>query len=293
MPIVNLAFLGSLLVLGGVGAMNWLEFQKKALSKTSLTILSGLFVGLLYFTFFGEIYHVFAEDYVQAVGKPYQQHIIYIQVSWLFCYTFAFMTALGALNLTWLKHEDVRTGLMGLSLIVILPFLVFGILGLNELRSAYASGGYSFYYIFLRYICYAFLGALVYMTYLLFKNGEGADKYKHYVPLFYHAIILIILSSELTTVLLLSGIGTESLSHKVGYSILWGLYALLLTVLGFWKQNPLLRYASMGLFGVTLMKVFFVDLVGISTTSRMIVFISLGVLLLVISYLYQRFFQEK
>lgn len=113
------------------------------------------------------------------------------------------------------------------------------------------------------------------------------------MPLFYHAIILIILSSELTTVLLLSGVGTESLSHRVGYSILWGLYALVLTGLGFWQKNPILRYASMALFAVTLLKIFFVDLEGTSTTSRMIVFISLGVLLLVISYLYQRFFQEE
>jgi uncharacterized membrane protein len=293
MPIINLHFLSSIFVLGAVGTMNWLQFQKIALSKTNFPVLSIVFIGLLYLTFFGEIYHVFAEDYIQAIGESYQSTVLYIQLAWLFCYTFAFSTVLGWLNLKWLKHQNFGISLVVLSILTIVPFLVFGIASLNELRSAYANGDFSFYYIFKRYICYAFWAAFVYTTYRHFENSEVFDKMKNYVSLFYHAIILIILSSELTTVLLLSGVGTESLSHRVGYSILWGLYALLLTGLGFWQKNPILRYASMALFAVTLLKVFIIDLEGISTTSRMVVFISLGVLLLVISYLYQRFFREE
>ena len=53
-----------------------------------------------------------------------------------------------------------------------------------------------------------------------------------------------------------------------------------------------LRIAGIVLFSVTLVKIFFFDLVSLSILSRTILFLALGVLLLLTSYLYQRYKEQ-
>jgi uncharacterized membrane protein len=81
----------------------------------------------------------------------------------------------------------------------------------------------------------------------------------------------------------------SSSSDKLGLSILWGLYSLLLIALGIWKSKKYLRIGAILLFGVTLIKLFFYDISHLSTISKTIVFLSLGILLLIISFLYNKF----
>ena len=63
---------------------------------------------------------------------------------------------------------------------------------------------------------------------------------------------------------------------------------MVLVGLGLWRQKRHLRLGGIGLFFLRLLKVFFFDLTHLSTLSKTIVFISLGVFLLIVSYLYQR-----
>jgi uncharacterized membrane protein len=78
-------------------------------------------------------------------------------------------------------------------------------------------------------------------------------------------------------------------SYKLGLSILWGTYSLLLISLGIWKKRKYLRVAAIVLFGVTLIKLFLYDIASLNTISKTIVFVSLGVLLLIISFLYNKY----
>jgi uncharacterized membrane protein len=78
-------------------------------------------------------------------------------------------------------------------------------------------------------------------------------------------------------------------SNKLGLSILWGIYALLLISLGIWKTRQHLRIGAIALFSVTLIKLFFYDISHLNTISKTIVFLSLGILLLIISFLYNKF----
>ncbi len=72
-------------------------------------------------------------------------------------------------------------------------------------------------------------------------------------------------------------------------SILWALYASALLAAGLWRRYPPLRYAAIGLFGVTLAKVFLFDLSELEAHYRILAFVSLGLLLVAGSYLYARF----
>jgi uncharacterized membrane protein len=77
-------------------------------------------------------------------------------------------------------------------------------------------------------------------------------------------------------------------NHKIGFPILWGISAFLLIAIGLKRKIKTLRIISLVLLLVTLLKLFFIDLRGISEGGKIAAFISLGVLLLVVSFMYQR-----
>jgi uncharacterized membrane protein len=62
----------------------------------------------------------------------------------------------------------------------------------------------------------------------------------------------------------------------------------LLIAVGLKMKKKHLRIISLTLFLLTLLKLFFVDIRGISEGGKIAAFISLGVLLLVVSFMYQR-----
>jgi len=78
-------------------------------------------------------------------------------------------------------------------------------------------------------------------------------------------------------------------SYKLGLSILWGLYSLFLIVLGIGRGKKHLRVGAISLFAVTLAKLFFYDIAELDTISKTVVFVSLGILLLIISFLYNKY----
>ncbi|WP_205944086.1 DUF2339 domain-containing protein [Pedobacter sp. HDW13] len=55
------------------------------------------------------------------------------------------------------------------------------------------------------------------------------------------------------------------------------------------KNKKHLRIGAMVLFGITLIKLFVYDIAYLSTISKTIVFVSLGILLLIISFLYNKY----
>jgi uncharacterized membrane protein len=78
-------------------------------------------------------------------------------------------------------------------------------------------------------------------------------------------------------------------SYKLGLSILFGLYALLMLVLGIRKKKVHLRIGAMVLFAATLLKLLLYDITYLGTISKTIVFVTLGVLLLISSFLYTKY----
>jgi uncharacterized membrane protein len=75
---------------------------------------------------------------------------------------------------------------------------------------------------------------------------------------------------------------------QVGLSLLWTLYAAAALAWGFLRSNWVLRYAALALFGLTVFKVFAVDLGAVKTAYRILSFLVLGVVLLLVSLAYQK-----
>ena len=70
-------------------------------------------------------------------------------------------------------------------------------------------------------------------------------------------------------------------------SLAWGLYGAALIVVGMMRKYPPLRYIGIFVIGATSLKVFFYDLWELGGIYRVVGFISFGVLLVLVSYLYQ------
>ena len=75
---------------------------------------------------------------------------------------------------------------------------------------------------------------------------------------------------------------------KAGLTSLWGLCSFALIWLGMKHKQKVLRIISLALFSVVLLKLFIFDISDISEGGKIFAFILLGVLLLIVSFMYQK-----
>lgn len=84
----------------------------------------------------------------------------------------------------------------------------------------------------------------------------------------------------------ISGLKTQII--KIGYPILWGIFSFIFLIIGIKKQWKILRIIALSLLGITIVKLFVYDIKNVSETGKIIAFILLGVLILIISFVYQK-----
>jgi uncharacterized membrane protein len=112
-----------------------------------------------------------------------------------------------------------------------------------------------------------------------------------------NALTLLCLTSEITAFWQLEDatrapalVQSEGrLARGAMLSITWALYATGLIVAGIRRRYAPIRYFAMVLFAMTIVKVFAVDLAELDRAYRIVSIVGLGMMLLVTSYLYQRF----
>ncbi len=77
-------------------------------------------------------------------------------------------------------------------------------------------------------------------------------------------------------------------ARDFSYSALWMIYGGVVLVIGFWRKLAFLRWQALVLIALTIGKVFLYDLKNLTGALRVLSFIGLGVLLMAISFLYQK-----
>jgi uncharacterized membrane protein len=80
----------------------------------------------------------------------------------------------------------------------------------------------------------------------------------------------------------------ERVFIKTGLPILWGLCSFTFMWLGMKHKYRTLRIVSLSLFSITLLKLFLFDISNIPIAGKIAAFFCLGVILLVVSFMYQR-----
>lgn len=221
----------------------------------------------------------------------------YFNILWQLNYSMLFLAICGFLNIQ--KFKNTIFGFVNLLLngFASFVYLTAGLFLLNELRTEYfrqtefENPAIGIMNIAIRYICAACFAALCYSTYRYIRE----EFLTNYVPkpilqtLFDPALsfaVLILISVELVTWLDVFG---YTGSFKLGLSILWGVYALFLIATGIVLKKLHLRIFAIALFAITLLKLFFYDIADLDTIKKTIVFVSLGILLLIISFLYTKY----
>jgi len=264
-------------------------------------IVPTILIIVAYNTFRIEISHFFSNSYESTkintspksaeVYFEYNFDYVNFGTVWNHIYTLFFVSALTYLNLKKIKSKELAVVNLVLNLFTILLFLTHGLYTLSELRESYISQSSKYFTsgilnILIRYISFIFFTFLIIICYQLSKSALFKVKFKTAFDYVLYLSILWILSSELLNILELNGLST---GYKLGLSILWGVYALILIGIGLFRNMKFLRIGAIVLFGITLIKLFFYDISSLDTISKTIVFVSLGVLLLIISFLYNKY----
>ena len=305
-PFFNITLLTSLLCASAFGFMTWIQtkFNLEKMTVAHKLMEFGLPVILiltLYFSFYLEVDYYWnnaleASKVQISETDGYYPYFNYnlrdLGITWKIFYTMLFVSLLSLLNSFKIKNKVLGIVATCSSLLVALEFLSIGLYTLSELRENFLSQELSKYFeigdynLYIRYIGFAFFAFLFFAIRTLVRQDFMKINYKIPFEIVMHITIVWISSSELLNWMDLSG---SEQSYKLGLSILWGLYALLLIALGIWKKKKHLRIGAIILFSFTLIKLFFYDISSLNTISKTIVFVSLGVLLLIISFLYNKY----
>ena len=211
---------------------------------------------------------------------------------YLLAYSLVFFGGLALLNFHKFKNKVLGISAIVIGLLTLLSAQTFGLEELGELRYAYINGGSNEYFdvnfnhILVRYLLW---GSVAFALWAIFKNTKSIienTKFHIFLEMVIHISILNFLSNELVTWMDIAGYQDI---FKLGLSILWSVYSLLLVSLGIYQKKKYLRISALVLFGVTLAKLFLYDISNLSTISKTVVLIVLGLLLLIISFLYNKF----
>lgn len=309
-PLFNINFLTSVLFIASFGFIHLLNQNKKYIqplekqnniSKIVNFVIPAILLFILYFSFRMEIAYYFdnlSDNFVTAdkITKLtdetgyYYSDILKFKSIWLLNYSLLFLTILSFVNIKKLKNADFGLINLAFNAFLILIFLLEGLYQLSELRESYLQQ--SLHYqsgiinIGIRYICFVFVAALFIAIYKYIRQDFIKGDFNIAFDIMLYLSIIWVASSELINWM---DIAHSTQSYKLGLSILWGVYALLMIVIGIWKKKKHLRIGAIALFAATLLKLFFYDISYLDTISKTIVFVSLGVLLLIISFLYNKY----
>ena len=137
----------------------------------------------------------------------------------------------------------------------------------------------------------AYVVPAVFAFLFAFALKEMQSEVRAYIAVAGFALLFVYLTLEIARSFqgpVLFGIGRTD-AEVYTYSVAWLAYALVLLGLGIFLSQKLLRYVSLAILVITAGKVFLFDMAGLTGLYRVASFLGLGLSLVGIGYLYQRF----
>jgi len=309
----NINFMISLLVAATLGLISFIHIKKpSALQSTSSfmpiinVVLPLFFIISLYAVFVSEIDNFWQQRFYASTIIPknadpnYNNNIMDYQLLdlntfWLLNFSLLYVTILGFFSLKWIKKKQVILASFFILLFALALMLTQGLYLLSEFRDSYLAATpnddypRAMWLIWQRYVSIALIGWALFVLYK-FAKEESITKQFPKVFKFYEillaTVVIWVASSELITWM---SVAKNVDTYRFGMSILWGAYALLLIAFGIWKNKQHLRIAAIALFAITLIKLFVYDVSHLNTIAKTVIFVSLGLLLLIISFLYNKY----
>lgn len=308
-PLLNHYFLTGIITIAGFWGAWYLN--KKVINNTlsriaNVTILV-LALLITYLTFSAEINLYFDKQYASSAKLHYGDYgynwMDYdhtwtnYKILWMLMYTNVFFSLVGFINLQRVKNTIVTYISWIATLVLVLVNFTLGFVTISDLKSfarnfntGYVSTDWDFNFI---YVYLPFLILLIFMVYR-YRNTELLKKVTGLNTWLFHVFILTIMCNQLSHILTVRQLDPEKfsyyekLSYRIGYTVLWGVYSMLLIVYGIIRKRKMLRVIAISLFGLTILKLA-TDALTMSRGYQLIVFITIGIILLIVSFMYQKF----
>ena len=295
-PFGNALFINALLYSAAFGFMAYThrltELVNKEIYKLLTFVLNILCVGSLYFIFFREIGILCDVRALQQTPNLTDNYAAWetlnnFKTVWRTVYSLLFVAVYTLLNVRVFKSKTLGEIQFGISIVLAFIFMTLGLYTFSELRESYlANPQLSLWFLNVRYVGIAIFAVFCYTAYLLSRFLTLKEEIQKSLEFVLHLIILWVASSEL---LHWTELYRSASNYKLGLTILWGSYALLLVVLGIFKQKKYLRISGIVLIGFSMLKLFLYDTTHLDALRKTIVFVILGFLVLVASFFYNKY----
>ena len=287
--IINSGFVTGLVVAVAVLLYNFLQRKEKdavfyigipAGSIRTTTLILGICIS--YLTGILEIHFQFSSRNPDTPASA-----IYLQLYSYCC----------IMLLLFLFRKDKAAPLLRLSLTLFAFFIYIWGLSATRTFSLYLMENGKGIYFLAHWIAVLLLLWLLYQLIRFFfkKENEKWNDYRLVFTWLTTSGIIVLLSVEMYQVIFWSNYldasdwaWWENLYYKAGLSILWGLCSFAMMWMGMKKDFKTLRIISLTLFTITIVKLFLYDIVNIPPGGKIAAFILLGILLLAVSFMYQR-----
>lgn len=233
----------------------------------------------------------------------YDESWNYLKKAGLTIYNLVFFITFTLLTIKSWNNKILNWIVFSVNLLVALVFITGGLTEFAELRDYYLNPENATHFtlshsaFYLRYIGIFLLSVLLWMTYKLLQS-ETFNKlmlHRYYIGSIVHLFILVLLCNEMTNIYHLNSERTEHFFrnldavYKLGYTMVFAAYSFGLIAFGIFKKNRIMRVSAIVLFGITLLKLVTFDTWDLSTGYKVIAYIILGVILLIVAFLYQKF----
>ncbi len=311
-PLFNINFLASMLIAAMLGFVSYVDgkhvsnlFGETMLSKLMTYLINAAFIGTLFIAgcieinlYYDQIYYATRKDIYDAEYDynfwKHDSDLELFKSIWLLNFTMIFAAVMTLLNQYVIKNKALSYVNNFINTITTFLFLLIGLYLCSLLRDSYMEQTDAEYFdrgtghIIIRYISIAIMGLMTWANWRIIKSEYLGGFWKSFFEVILALTLLWLISSEIIYHMTLADYGD---SYKLGLSIFWGIFSLITIGIGIWKKKKHLRMAAIALFAVTLIKLFFYDIAHLNTISKTIIFISLGILLLIISFLYNKYTQ--
>lgn len=310
-PVFNFQFLSALITLSAFLFINLGNQSPKLnqagnsnIPEVAKILLPLALLMVIYFTFYNEISIYWNNRQVAAsftlnddgiwtnTSRILNTDIADFKKIWLLNYSILVAVLFSAANHYWVKSISFGALFLIMKMVLVLVTLTAFMFWTGQLNESYLhpanNSGISItsFHIVIRFIGYLFLGLMLYSTYKFLIPEFKAKFFGIFYEIVLCLCIVRISSGELINWM---GFADSDSIYKHGLSILWGAISLLFVAYGIWKRKKHLRVAGIVLLGATLIKLFFYDLTNLETLPKTLVFVLTGVLLLIVSYLYNKY----
>jgi len=203
--------------------------------------------------------------------------------------------ALEGVALCWLFHRVPHHGLrlVGTALLVV----AFVRLALNPAVFSYHARSVTPIFNWYLYT-YGIVAVCLFAAARLLAPPRNLILGRNIRPLLYTLgtiLAFLLLNIEIADYFSRSGMATltfqfsGNFARDMSYSIAWAMFALVLLIIGIRRTARPVRYASLGLLGVTILKLFLHDLSQLDQLYRIAAFVVVAIIAILASFLYQRF----